>query len=127
MPATPAELKTLDIYSDLASLPKNVDPEHDATRKGGYGGLDVSEDESSRAETPQAGAKQPRELTQREQARLRNKKAVMAKIQENTQSKAVSGKADSVAPEDQREAKKVKAGEDVDTAAQGDVAMGEES
>ncbi|KAI1788151.1 WD40 repeat-like protein [Ganoderma leucocontextum] len=71
VPATPAELKTLDLYSDLSSLPKHVDPEHDALIRD-----TLSE---AAAFDPQTEGKQ---LTQRELGRLKKKKALLAKIQE---------------------------------------------
>ena len=74
--ATPDDLKTLDLYSDLASMPKNVDPEHDPLIRD-----TLSE---AAAFDPETDGK---ELTQRELGRLRKKKALLAKIQEKEQQK----------------------------------------
>lgn len=108
--ATATDLKALDIYSALVSLPKNVDPEHDPLRRGVQDDMDNVEDGSSRGGTPQAETKKgkTRELTQREIARMKNKRAVMAKIQEQEQAKAATGTAESVTPEDEPESKKAK-------------------
>lgn len=78
-------------------------------RKGVPDEVNSADDESSRQGTPQASSKtqKSRELTQREVARMKNKKAVLAKIQENEKAKA-SRKADSLGPEEEREAKKPK-------------------
>ncbi|KAH9931875.1 uncharacterized protein B0H18DRAFT_952543 [Fomitopsis serialis] len=72
LPATSADLKTLDLYSALSSMPKNVDPEHDPLRR----------DLLAEA-TPEPGAEGSagqKELTQREQARLKKKRALAAKL-----------------------------------------------
>ena len=74
--ATPDDLKTLDLYSDLASMPKNVDPEHDPLIRD-----TLSEAAAIDPETDGKG------LTQRELGRLRKKKALLAKIQEKEQQK----------------------------------------
>ncbi|KAM5544290.1 hypothetical protein V8D89_001950 [Ganoderma adspersum] len=71
VPATAAELKGLDLYSDLSSMPKHVDPEHDALIRDA-----LSE---AAAFDPATDGK---ELTQRELGRIRKKKALLAKIQE---------------------------------------------
>ncbi|TFK83764.1 WD40 repeat-like protein [Polyporus arcularius HHB13444] len=74
--ATAEDLKTLDLYSDLSSMPKNVDPEHDPLIRD-----TLSE---AAAIDPETDGK---ELTQRELGRLRKKKALLAKIQEKEQQK----------------------------------------
>ncbi|KAI0076611.1 WD40 repeat-like protein [Panus rudis PR-1116 ss-1] len=71
IPATPTDLKTLDLYGHLASMPKAVDPEHDPMIK----------DDLSELASTEAG-KEGKALTQRELGRLKNKKALLAKIQE---------------------------------------------
>ncbi|PIL25327.1 hypothetical protein GSI_13216 [Ganoderma sinense ZZ0214-1] len=71
VPATAAELKALDLYSDLSSMPKHVDPEHDA----------LIRDTLSEAAAVDP-ATDGKELTQRELGRIRKKKALLAKIQE---------------------------------------------
>ena len=73
--ATAADLKSLELYSALLSLPKSVDPEHDPMRKGVMDDLTLSGDSSSRQETPEVNTKlgRTREPTQRELARLKNK------------------------------------------------------
>ncbi|KAI0741370.1 WD40-repeat-containing domain protein [Daedaleopsis nitida] len=76
IPATPKELKTLDLYSDLSSLPKNVDPDHDPLIRD-----TLSE---AAAMDPETDGKQ---MTQRELGRLKKKKALLAKIQEKEQQK----------------------------------------
>ncbi|CAL1715501.1 unnamed protein product [Somion occarium] len=68
--ATQADLTILDLYAHLASMPKQVDLEHDSMQR---------EDLSEIASTPGDKGKQ---LTQRELGRLKNKKALLKKIQE---------------------------------------------
>ena len=80
LPATPADLKTLDLYAPLSSLPKNVDPEHDALIRDSLA-------EAAAADVDEA------QLTQRELGRLRKKKALLAKIQEKEQLKRVGSEA----------------------------------
>ncbi|TBU30168.1 WD40 repeat-like protein [Dichomitus squalens] len=70
--ATPEELKKLDLYSDLSSLPKNVDPDHDA----------LIRDTLSEAAAFDPDAADAKKLTLRELGRLKKKKALLAKIQE---------------------------------------------
>ncbi|OSD04707.1 WD40 repeat-like protein [Trametes coccinea BRFM310] len=77
VPATPAELKTLDLYSPLVSLPKNVDPEHDPLIR------DTLSEVAAVASIDGEG----KQLTQRELGRLKKKKALLAKIQEQEQQK----------------------------------------
>ncbi|KAL1945160.1 hypothetical protein VTO73DRAFT_2780 [Trametes versicolor] len=74
-PATAAQLKALDLYADLSALPKNVDPEHDPL---------IRDTLSEVAAAPADGA-DGKQLTQRELGRLRKKKALLAKIQEQEQ------------------------------------------
>ncbi|KAJ3543230.1 hypothetical protein NM688_g5882 [Phlebia brevispora] len=113
LPATDADLKMLDIYSSLVSLPKNVDAEHDPMRRGAYDNMDFDapnpSEESSRAGTPQAGSKKgkTREPTQRELARMKKKRAVLAKIQEQEQ--ATKNVGERPTPEVEPERKKAKA------------------
>ncbi|KAI9062584.1 hypothetical protein FKP32DRAFT_1573444 [Trametes sanguinea] len=80
VPATPAELKTLDLYSPLVSLPKNVDPEHDPLIR------DTLSEVAAAASIDGEG----KQLTQRELGRLKKKKALLAKIQEQEQQKQSS-------------------------------------
>ena len=90
--ASAAELKTLDIYGALSSLPKNVDPEHDALIRDTLTeavAADVNEDQ----------------LTQRELGRLKKKKALLAKIQEKEQLKRAGSEADA---EEQPEVKRTR-------------------
>ena len=102
IPATPADLKTLDIYSPLSALPKNVDAEHDPLRR----------------DADEPGAEP---LTQRELARMKNKQALLAKIQEQEQAQAKRK-----APEDEREVKKARSVQDPAELEQDvDVDMGE--
>ncbi|THG97223.1 hypothetical protein EW026_g4740 [Hermanssonia centrifuga] len=100
LPATASDLKTLDLYSALSSLPKNVDPEHDPMRRENQNqNLDAFEIESvasSRAGTPIPGGSKKGKAksggpTQRELARMKNKKAVLAKMQEQEQAKMKVG------------------------------------
>ncbi|KAI0773221.1 hypothetical protein BD413DRAFT_540191 [Trametes elegans] len=73
--ATPAELKVLDLYAALSSLPKNVDPEHDP----------LIRDTLSEAAVAAPSGEDGKPLTQRELGRLRKKKALLAKIQAQEQ------------------------------------------
>ncbi|KAI0675915.1 WD40-repeat-containing domain protein [Trametes maxima] len=73
--ATPVELKTLDLYSALSSLPKNVDPEHDP----------LIRDTLSEAAVAISADVEGKQLTQRELGRLKKKKALLAKIQAQEQ------------------------------------------
>ena len=105
--ATDVDLKALDLYASLSSLPKSTEPENDPARRG-----IADEVENAEVESSTAGSKlgKPRELTQREQARLKNKRAVMAKIQEQEAAKAKIA-ARKAEPEDERDAKKAKSAE----------------
>ena len=90
-------------------MPKKVDSEHDPMRRNDLEALESAAnpfDTSARDETPQAveGVYKPRELTQREAARLKRKQALEAKIQQN-QSAATGDRLDL----DDRESKKIKA------------------
>ncbi|EED81216.1 predicted protein [Postia placenta Mad-698-R] len=80
--ATAADLKTLDLYSVLSSMPKNVDPEHDPLRRD----LLAEADGTPEPASDSAGkARQKKELTQRELARLKKKRAVAATVQKQSQ------------------------------------------
>ncbi|KAI8985736.1 WD40-repeat-containing domain protein [Trametes punicea] len=79
VPASPADLKALDLYSALSSLPKNVDPEHDPL-------IRDTLSEAAAASLDGEG----KQLTQRELGRLRKKKALLAKIQEQERQKRFS-------------------------------------
>ena len=129
-PATAADMKMLDIYSALVSLPKNVDAEHDPMRRGAYDNMepgtpDVEEEGSSRGVTPQPGAKKAktREPTQRELARAKKMDAVRAKMQEQNQAKNVGERP---TPEGEPDAKKVRA-EETEGPVKADVVMAESS
>ncbi|CDO68396.1 hypothetical protein BN946_scf184815.g43 [Trametes cinnabarina] len=92
--ATPAELKTLDLYSPLTSLPKNVDPEHDP----------LIRDTLSEAAAVASLDGEGKQLTQRELGRLKKKKALLAKIQEQEQQKRSSREGTAAATEGEGEA-----------------------
>lgn len=80
--ATAADLKTLGLYSVLSSMPKNVDPEHDPLRRD----LLAEADGTPEPVPDGAGkARQKKELTQRELARLKKKRAVAATAQKQGQ------------------------------------------
>ncbi|KAI0369855.1 hypothetical protein BV20DRAFT_996374 [Pilatotrama ljubarskyi] len=81
VPASAAELKTLDLYSPLSSLPKNVDPEHDPL---------IRDTLSEAAAVSIDGGAEGKQLTQRELGRLKKKKALLAKIQAQEQQKQAS-------------------------------------
>ncbi|KAI0709668.1 WD40-repeat-containing domain protein [Cerioporus squamosus] len=97
VPATPDDLKKLDLYSDLASMPKNVDPEHDPLIRDS-----LSEAAAIDPETDGKG------LTQRELGRLRKKKALLAKIQEKEQQKEKRGVSEVAESEAGREVKRTR-------------------
>lgn len=111
--ASAADLKALDVYSALSSMPKNVDPEHDPMRRNDLEALEAAAnpfDSPSRADTPSEAGTKTRELTQREAARLKRKQALETKIQKD---QAASGGA-SVELEEGREAKKARSEADAD-------------
>ncbi|GJE90315.1 WD40 repeat-like protein [Phanerochaete sordida] len=123
IPASVEDLKALDLYSALASMPKAVDAEHDPMRRNELESLEAAAnpfDSSSRAETPVDGNAKTRELTQREAARLKRKQALEAKIKGDQ----ASGNA-SAEPEEAREAKKARSEADAAQTAgeQADVQM----
>ncbi|KAK7687287.1 hypothetical protein QCA50_009792 [Cerrena zonata] len=99
---TEGDLKALDLYAHLASMPKQVDPEHDPM---------------IREELPSAPPEDDPEkrLTQRELGRLKNKKALLAKIskREGTSQTPEGEKAEGEDTSEERETKKKKADEDV--------------
>ena len=68
-PATAEDLKLLDMYSPLASMPKNVDPEYDSMRRDNLSDVLASEPGADKS------------LTLREQARLKKKRALALKVQ----------------------------------------------
>ncbi|KAI0333911.1 hypothetical protein GY45DRAFT_1243707 [Cubamyces sp. BRFM 1775] len=109
--ATPAELKTLDLYGALSSLPKNVDPEHDPL---------VRDTLSEAAAVSIDG--DGKQLTQRELGRLKKKKALLAKIQEQEQQKRPSREGTGEA-EAEREIKRARSESGAETPATGDVEM----
>ena len=84
LPATQPDLKTLDLYAPLSSLPKNVDPEHDPLRRDLLAEMALAEVSTPEAE---AGQGPKKELTMREQARLRKKRALAAKLMEKEKGK----------------------------------------
>ncbi|TFY60518.1 hypothetical protein EVJ58_g5100 [Rhodofomes roseus] len=116
--ATPDELKTLDLYSALSSMPKNVDPEHDPLRR----------DLLAEA-TPEPGAEdkgQKKELSQREQARLKKKRALAAKLAEDKKGEGDEGEGEGEGEGDERERKRVRSdseavGSDVGVASSGEI------
>ncbi|OCH87825.1 WD40 repeat-like protein [Obba rivulosa] len=108
--ATPEDLKTLDIYSALSTMPKNVDPEHDPL--GSDAPMDLAVD-------LREDAVEGKELTQREQARLRKKRALAAKIQEQHGSRTPG--ADRGGEGEERETKKARSEPDTE----GDTVMHE--
>ncbi|KAH7926399.1 WD40 repeat-like protein [Leucogyrophana mollusca] len=70
-PATAADLKTLDLYSDLSSLPKNTDGDADATgREGSEMNVNTPEDSSA------LGDASEKTLKKRELGRLKHKQAL---------------------------------------------------
>lgn len=90
-------------------MPKNVDPEHDPL--GSDAPMDLSADLKDEAT-------EGKELTQREQARLRKKRALAAKLQEKAQVySGVEG--------EQRENKKARSEPDTERDAAGDAVMQE--
>ena len=106
LPATPADLKTLDLYAPLSSLPKNVDPEHDPLRRDFLAEVALAE-----VSTPEPEAAQglKKELTMREQARLRKKRALAAKLMEKEKGKGEAGSGGHVEEsKDERESKRVR-------------------
>lgn len=108
--ATPEDLKAIDVYSALSSMPKYVDPDHDP-----FEGVANQAEGSARADTLHAeqksGKRKAKELTQREQARMKKKQAVLAKLQEQAQTTAEPESGASAA-EPERDSKKAKATED---------------
>ncbi|KAI0083845.1 WD40 repeat-like protein [Irpex rosettiformis] len=97
IPATSEDIKTLDIYSALSAMPKHVDPEHDPF-----------EGTTSRTSLEKSqGKRKAKELSQRGQARLKKKQAVLAKMQEQADDSREGSV--SAPPEDVRDTKKVKA------------------
>lgn len=111
--ATTSELKTADIFAHLASMPKNVDPEHDPMVRDDLATLDPT---ALLAEAASGDGKA--QLTQRELARLKNKQALVESIK-----KREAEKLPTAPSEEERDSKKVKAHEG-DSAGQ-DVAMNE--
>ncbi|KAH9852170.1 WD40-repeat-containing domain protein [Lenzites betulinus] len=101
VPATAAQLKALDLYAALAALPKNVDPEHDAVIR------DTLSEAAAAASVDGAGA-DGKPLTQRELGRLRKKKALLAKIQEQEQLRQASREGTADVVEAEREVKKAR-------------------
>ncbi|KAH9951156.1 WD40-repeat-containing domain protein [Amylocystis lapponica] len=99
--ATPAELKALDLYAALASLPKNVDPEHDPMQRDVLAEL---------AAEPTGIQEKEKELTLREQARLKKKRALAAKLQ----AQALGNVRDEKDGEGTRESKRAKSETDKD-------------
>lgn len=97
--ATPAELKTLDIYSALTSMPKNVDPGHELVKR----------DFLSETATNAGDDVSKKELSLREQGRLKNKRALMAKLQ------AQNEKGTPLENEEERESKKPRSEADADS------------
>ncbi|KAI0918072.1 hypothetical protein AcV5_002850 [Taiwanofungus camphoratus] len=79
VPATPEDLKALDLYSPLSSMPKNVDPEHDPLRR------DLLSEVSAETGDVSQAKRREKELTQRELARLKKKRALADKLQEQAQ------------------------------------------
>ncbi|KAI0352084.1 WD40 repeat-like protein [Trametes cingulata] len=106
VPASAAELKTLDLYSALSSLPKNVDPEHDPL---------IRDTLSEAAAASIDGGAEGRQLTQRELGRLKKKKALLAKIQAQEQQKQASreGTAEGEADREVKRARSESASEQV--------------
>ncbi|KAH9893323.1 WD40-repeat-containing domain protein [Cubamyces lactineus] len=109
--ATPAELKTLDLYGALSSLPKNVDPEHDP----------LVRDTLSEAAVASLDG-DGKQLTQRELGRLKKKKALLAKIQEQEQQKR-SSREGTGEVEAEREIKRARSESGAEAPATGDVEM----
>ncbi|CCM04168.1 uncharacterized protein FIBRA_06330 [Fibroporia radiculosa] len=95
IPASPADLKVLDIYSALSSMPKNIDPEHDPLKRDvlaeadadieGPPGPSAGNDTKGKGKGKGKGA-QKKELSQREVARLKKKRAVAERLQEHEKS-----------------------------------------
>lgn len=125
LPATDADIKALDLYNALSSMPKNVDTENDAIQRddvieiAAHGG-EINPSENP-VKTQGRGRKGHRgkhngaegELTQRELGRLKNKKALLAKLQQQQQGKLEKPSEDSAAStpkpgEEEREIKKAK-------------------
>ncbi|KAI6149366.1 WD40-repeat-containing domain protein [Pisolithus tinctorius] len=82
IPATPTELKALDLYSDLVSLPKHVDGEPESQERG----------QSELPEGSGASANVERSLPKRTLGRLKHKLALQRLLQDQVES------ADSEAP-----------------------------
>ena len=108
LPATPADLKALDLYAPLSSLPKNVDPEHDPLRRDFLGDIALAEVSTPEPDAAVQGAK--KELTMREQARLRKKRALAAKLLEekNKSGTGPQGQVQAEEGKDERESKRVR-------------------
>lgn len=85
-------------------MPKHVGSEHDLFEGAGANGEATSHGDTSQAEQS-LGKRKAKEMTQREQARMKNKQAVLAKLQEQAQVQESSA---SVPPENAREIKKAK-------------------
>ncbi|THH27790.1 hypothetical protein EUX98_g6388 [Antrodiella citrinella] len=95
--ATSADLKTADIYAHLSSMPKNVDPEHDPIVRDDIAAL-LNSTDADTTDATSVTDQGKKELTQRELARLKNKKALVESIREREAGK------ESV----EREAKKIR-------------------
>ncbi|EKM50183.1 uncharacterized protein PHACADRAFT_153621 [Phanerochaete carnosa HHB-10118-sp] len=122
--ASALDLKALDLYSALSSMPKHVDPEHDPMRRNDLESLESATnpfDSPSHAGTSSEPGTKTRELTQREAARLKRKQALEAKIMKD---QAASGTV-SAKPDDGREAKRARSEVTISQAAgeQADVTM----
>jgi tRNA (guanine-N(7)-)-methyltransferase subunit TRM82 len=102
--ATSEDLKALDLYSALSALPKHVDPDHDP-----FEGSGTAVDQT-------LGKRKAKEPTQREQARMKKKQAVIAKLQEQAQAGEPGSREASLSipPEDERDTKKIKAEDDAE-------------
>lgn len=109
LPATADDLKVLDLYSPLATMPKNVDPEYDSMKR----------DHLSDVLAEPAGTSSEKQLTQRELARLKKKRALALKVQNGSVSAATQTAAATPEPHDaaERSGKKAKSEADDDLAA----------
>lgn len=97
--ATPEDLKKLDLYGDLVSLPKYVDDDaetKDDTRQD----MPIGAPDLSSSEMAKSRGKGKSELSKKELGRLKLKQAVMAKASEKTR------KADELDVDDELKTKK---------------------
>jgi len=120
LPATPADLKSLDLYAHLSSMPKNSSDEVDGAGDGIPQG--------SRNKNKKIGQDQTPTATKRELGRLKNKKA-LARAMEGSLGREVDGEDADEGwrdGENERENKRSRSEfQDTETEERGDVLMNE--